>query len=97
MSDLAGYLGAQVEVHDSHRVIAFIELPIIQAPKRNSKLHKDMGTEAPFSTEGRCGRSVCAPLHKALVQPPFVWVAELTFHGAWINCSKNNSVWVGIG
>jgi hypothetical protein len=97
MSDLAGYSGAQAEVHGSHRVIAFIELPIIRAPKRNSKLHKDMGTEATFFTEGRCRRSVCAPLHKALAPPPFVGVAGLTFYGAWINCSKNNSVWVGIG
>jgi hypothetical protein len=32
----------------------FFELPIIQAPKRNSKLHSEMGTN-PFFAEGLLG------------------------------------------
>ena len=38
---------AQVEVDDLHRVRAILELPIIPAPKRNSKLHCEMWTN-PF-------------------------------------------------
>jgi hypothetical protein len=48
MSGFADYPGALVEVHALHRVIAFIEFPIIQATKRNSKLYKGMCTNSRF-------------------------------------------------
>ena len=44
----------------------FVQLPIIQAPKRNSKLHNEMWTD-PFFAEGVWARgSKCATLHEAL-------------------------------
>jgi hypothetical protein len=43
----------------------FFQLPIIQAPKRNSKMHNEMWTN-PFFAEGFLGaRSECATLHEA--------------------------------
>jgi hypothetical protein len=44
----------------------FVELPVIQAPKRNSKRHSEMWTNA-FLAEGLLGaRSECETLHEAL-------------------------------
>ncbi len=40
-----------MEVSELYRVRAIFELPIIQAPKRNSKLDKEMCPKAPFSKE----------------------------------------------
>jgi hypothetical protein len=43
----------------------FVKLPIIQAPKQNSKLHSEMWMNA-FFAEGPLGaRAECAPLHEA--------------------------------
>jgi hypothetical protein len=43
----------------------FFKLPIIQAPRRNSNLHKEMWSMARFSRWRRSACFVCAPLDEA--------------------------------
>ena len=68
----------------------FFELPIIPAPKRNSKLHCEMGTN-PFLL-GACSAHghECAALHEALTSDtpvsslgarPRAWEPEIAFWG----------------
>ena len=59
------------------------ELPIIQAPKRNSKLHSEMWTNSVFA-EGILARSPeCATLHEALTSDTPVSSTGAKPKGTW--------------
>ncbi len=50
----------------------FFELPIIPAPKRNSKLHCEMWTNPFLPGAFSARRSVCGALHEALTSDTHV-------------------------
>ena len=60
----------------------FFELPIIQAPRRNVKVHKEMWTN-PCFVEGLLGATnECAALHKSLASDTSVFKRERQVHSA---------------